>query len=121
MRDEVFRVPGGPGRRRPRDIELDGELWFLLVDVVIIRGHQRQLARLPELLDQIPEDEREMAWILEPGLTAPRPMWVVSEQGRIAAQGALDVRARRPRRRKATPGSSATRAAGVEGAIAKPE
>lgn len=117
MRDEVFRVPGSHGSR-PRWIELDGECWYLLSDVFSLRGYSAQLARLPEVLGRIPEDEADRVWVLEPGLTHPSARWVVSAEGRSAVYDMYPQKQGR-KRRTASRGATATDAAGVPGATAQ--
>jgi len=112
MRDEVFRIPGTAGSRG-RTVELDGEVWWLLSDVLSLRGHSRQLARLPELLSQLSEEDAECVWVLEPGLTRPSPRWVVNEQGRRIVHDLYPQKQGR-KRRTAPPGASSRRPPGFQ-------
>lgn len=98
MRDEVFRLPAPVGSR-PRTLDLDGEPWWVLGDVLVLRGYARQLARLPELLGRLTEDEAERVWVLQPGEERPRALWVVSAEGRAAVH---DMHPQRQGRRRRT-------------------
>ncbi|MER6728211.1 hypothetical protein ABT286_21785 [Streptomyces rochei] len=120
MRDEVFRVSGSPGRMRARTVELDGEPWWLLSDVLALRGYPRQLARLPELLRRLDDDEAECVWVLQPGEERPRALWVVTAEGRAAVHDMYPQSQGHPRKRRPS-GGSIHKAAGVEGLSARNE
>ncbi|MEU6616703.1 hypothetical protein [Streptomyces parvus] len=100
MRDEVFRVEGPRTRTQAaRWIEIEGEPWWALVDLLVAKGQPRALAKNQRVLDQIDPQLREQVWVLEPGHLRPMAAWFVNEAGR-AALG--DVFASRPTRRRRT-------------------
>lgn len=83
MRDEVFRIPGPITRTQAaRWIEIEGEPWWALVDLLLIKGQPRALAKSGRVLDQIDSQLREQVWVLEPGFTRPMAIWFVDEAGR---------------------------------------
>lgn len=104
MRDEVFRVPARTKRgERPRDVELDGELWWLLMDLMVNKGQPRALAESPSILRQIDPQLREQVWVLEPGHLRPMAAWVLNEAGRARLAEVLPSRESRRRRIVARP------------------
>ncbi|PWS52747.1 hypothetical protein DLE01_03080 [Streptomyces sp. FT05W] len=99
MRDEVFRVgPRTKKGERPRDVDLDGELWFLLMDLMLNKGQPRALSESPSILRQIGPQLREYVWVLEPGHLRPMAVWVVNEAGRAHLAEVLPSREGRRRR-----------------------
>lgn len=114
MRNEVFRVGAEPSRNEgARVIDLDGEVMWLLDDLMTLRGAKRQLALRDELLMQIPDDEAERVWVLFPGKQVPGARWVVTADGASVAHDVLAARADRRRRRTRTgPATPAWKVAG---------
>jgi hypothetical protein len=98
MRDEVFRVPGRSriGEPKARTIDLDGEPWWLLGDVVELRGYPRQLATKHELLKHVDAEAVERVWMLRPSDDHPYAAWVVSEVGRSQVHDVCPVREMTP-------------------------
>ncbi|WP_228900118.1 hypothetical protein [Streptomyces sp. DH1] len=105
MRDEVFRVERGPNREGDhavvRTVEIEGEPWWLMTDLLLVRGWPYHRAFQAELLTHVPEDASERIWLLDDRSESPRAMWVVSAEGASVVHDVLAARPRRePRRRK---------------------
>lgn len=118
MRAEVFWIGRSPEvgeHGAVRVVEIEGEPWWLLGDLVIVRDYPRRLATEAEMLSRIPEADIESIWVLSKRMRFPEPAWVVSADGASVAHDVLAalpsyVRQRRLRSGRTAP---AWKAAGV--------
>ncbi|WP_329332561.1 hypothetical protein OG866_06980 [Streptomyces sp. NBC_00663] len=96
-----------------RIVEIDGEPWWLLRDIVKLRGFPTRITNDVDLLSRIPESEIERVWVVRWGSNQrPSRAWVVSAAGASTAHDVLAARKVITRRRRTGTPSPAWRAAG---------